>query len=64
MKIVIIRKDRRVDGRHGGGGIYVRANLNFKIRNDLQSEILESLTVEIIKPPIKVNLGEHLVQSS
>ena len=64
MKIVIIRKDRRVDDRHGGGGIYVRANLNFKIRNDLQSEILESLTVEIIKPPIKVNLGEHLVQSS
>ena len=47
----IIRKDRRVNGRHGGGVcIYVRANLNFKIRNDSQSEILENLMVEIIKP--------------
>ena len=50
----IIRKDRRVNGRQGGGVcIYVRANLNFKIRNDLQSEILENLIVEIIKPQSK-----------
>ena len=28
----IIRRDRSVNGRHGGGiSIYVRANLNFKI---------------------------------
>ena len=37
----------------GGVCIYVRANLIFKIRNDLQSEILENLIVEIIKPQSK-----------
>ena len=47
----IIRRDRSVNGRHGGGiCIYVRANLSFKIRTELQSEILENLIVEIIKP--------------
>ena len=50
----IIRRDRSVNGRHGGGiCIYVRANLNFKISTELQSEILENLVVEIIKPQPK-----------
>ena len=52
--MTIIRRDRSVNGSHGGGVcIYVCANLNFKIRNDLQSEIFENLIVEMIKPQSK-----------
>ena len=46
----IIRRDRKVNGRKGGGVcLYVRSNINYKIRYDLQSEILENLIVEITK---------------
>ena len=36
----IIRKDRKGNGRHAGGGvcIYVRCNLNYKIRDDFSSQ--------------------------
>ncbi len=41
----------REDGRHGGGVcIYVRYNLNYKICEELSSDELEYLTVEITKP--------------
>ena len=37
----IVRKDRKTNGRHGGGVcIYVRCNLNYKIREDLSSDQL------------------------
>ncbi len=49
----IIRRDRRTNGRHGGGiCIYIRSNINYKIRHDLQSETLEN-RVEIKKPRSK-----------
>ena len=42
-----------MNGRNGGGVcIYIRCNLNFKLRDDL-TEILEYLTVEIKKPRSK-----------
>ena len=41
----IIRRDRRTNGRHGGGiCIYIRNNINYKIRHNPQSEILRNLT--------------------
>ena len=47
----IVRKDRKINGRHGGGVcIYIRCNLNYKICKDLSSDELEYLTVEITKP--------------
>jgi exonuclease III len=50
----IIRRDRKVNGRKGGGVcLYIRSNINYKIRYDLQSEILETLIVEIAKPRSK-----------
>ena len=50
----LVRRDRIVNDRNGGGVcIYIRCNLNFKIRDDLISEILENLTVEIKKPRSK-----------
>ena len=46
----ITRKDRKVNGRNGGGiCMYVRCNLNYKIRDDLSTENLECLVLEIIK---------------
>ena len=37
----IVRKDRKINGRHGGGVcIYVGCNLNYKIREDLSSDQL------------------------
>ena len=43
----LIRRDRLINGRRGGGVcIYIRSNLNFK-RHDLISETLENLIVEI-----------------
>ena len=42
-----VRKDRN---RHGGGVIfYIRNSINYKIRNDLDFDNLESITVEVIK---------------
>jgi exonuclease III len=47
----IARRDRPLNGRHGGGVcIFIKNNLNFRFRNDLQSENLELLAIEIIKP--------------
>ena len=44
----IIRKDRKINGRKGGGVcFYVRSNLNYKTREDLGTENLECLTLEI-----------------
>jgi hypothetical protein len=49
----IIRRDRSVNGRTGGGiCIYVRANINYKIRDDLHLEVLENLVLEIKKSKI------------
>ena len=50
----LVRRDRIINGRNGGGVcIYIRCNLNFKIRDDLTSEIIENLTVKIMKPRSK-----------
>ena len=47
----IIRKDRCINGRHGGGVcMYLRNNLNFSIRKDLMNDKLECLVIEISKP--------------
>ena len=47
----IIRKDRCINGRHGGGVyMYLRNNLNFSIREDLMNDKLECLIIEISKP--------------
>lgn len=44
----LIRKDSVRNGRNGGGVcFYVRCNLNYKIRDDLSSENLELLVLEI-----------------
>ena len=61
----IIGKDRYTNGGNGGGVcIYVRNNLNYRIRNDLINENLEFLMTEISKPrskPFLVVLGiDHL----
>ena len=46
-----VRKDRKVNGRHGGGVCtYLHTNLNYRIRNDLNNDHLECLFVEISKP--------------
>ena len=42
------RKDRSTNGRNGGGVcFYIRSNLNFQIREDLNMEELECLTLQI-----------------
>ena len=47
----LIRKDSVRNGRNGGGVcFYVRCNLNYKIRDDLSSENLELLVLEIPRP--------------
>ena len=53
----IVRTDCKVNGRNGGGVcIYLRTNLNYKIRNDLSNDKLECLTIEITKPRSKAFL--------
>ena len=48
----LVRRDRNINGRNGGGlCIYIRSNLNFHMRDDLNSKILENLTVEIKPVP-------------
>ena len=50
----IVRRDRKGNGRKGGGVcLYIRSNTNYKIRYDLQSEMLENLIMEITKPRSK-----------
>ena len=48
----IVRRDRI---SHNGGGVcfYIRSNLNYNIRQDLQHEKLEFLAVEINNPHSK-----------
>ena len=47
----VVRKDRRVNGRKGGGVcVCLRTNLNYRIRDDLNNDDLECLIVEIRKP--------------
>ena len=47
----LVRKDRKINGRNGGGVcIYLRTNLNYRIRDDLNNDELECLFVEISKP--------------
>ena len=47
----IVRKDRKINGRNGDEVCtYVRINLNYRIRNDLNNDLLECLFVEISKP--------------
>ena len=47
----IVRRDRRVNGRKWGVVcLYLRTNLNFRIRDDLNNENLEYLFVEISMP--------------
>ena len=44
----IVRRDRKVNGRNGGGVcIYIRSNINYQVRDDLHSATLENLVVEI-----------------
>ena len=46
----LIRMDRVRNGRNGGGVcFYVRCNLNYKIRDELSSENLELLVLEITR---------------
>lgn len=47
----IVRKDRN---RHGGGvAIYIRNSINYKVRDELMQDNLETITVEICKPKSK-----------
>ena len=53
-----VRKDRRVNGRKGGGVcIYLRTNLNYRIRDDLNNDDLECLIVEISKRTLPAHLA-------
>ena len=47
----VVRKDRSVNGRSGGGGvcIYLQSNINYQIRDDLGDDQLECIVVEIIR---------------
>ena len=52
----IVRKDRRVNGRKGGGVcIYLCTNLNYRIRDDLNNDDLESRDHqgERVNPPYR-----------
>ena len=46
----IIRDDRKINGRKGGGVcIYIRCNLNYTLRDDLEVENLETLVIQVNK---------------
>ena len=46
----IIRRDRLTNGRFGGGVcFYIRSNISYCIRTDLDSELLEIISIEILK---------------
>ena len=50
------KSNRRKHKSGGGVGIFIKSNLNFKLRNDLQSaapDIYESIFIEIIQPSSK-----------
>ena len=50
----VIRRDRTVNGRFAGGVcFYIRSEINYVVREDLNSKLLEILSVEIHKPNAK-----------
>lgn len=50
----LIRRDRVVNGRNGGGvAFYVRSNISYVIRDDLNIAELQNLSTEIRKPRSK-----------
>ena len=50
----IIRNDRKINGRKGGGVcIYVRCKITYILRDDLEIEKLESLVIQVNKPRSK-----------
>ena len=50
-KVEVVRKDRSVNGRSGGGVcMYLRNNINYQIRDDLCDGQLECVVIEIIRP--------------
>ena len=47
----VVRRDRCHNGRHGGGVcIFIKNNLNFRIREDFSKDNLEFLAIEVCKP--------------
>ena len=50
------RKDRRRDGGLGGECIYIRNNLVFNRRSELESDDLEFLAIDILLPKTKLIL--------
>ena len=50
----VIRWDRTVNGRFGGGVcFYIRSDINYAVREDLNNLLLEILSIEIRKPNSK-----------
>ena len=50
----VIRCDRTVNGRFGGGVcFYIRSDINYAVREDLNNQLLEILSIEIRKPNSK-----------
>ena len=47
----IVRKDRNRNG--GGVALYIRNVIDYKIRNDLMNENLETITIEVCPPKAK-----------
>ena len=44
----IIRRDRSTNGRFGGGVcFYIRSNISYSVRTDLESQLLEIISIEI-----------------
>ena len=44
----VVRKDRNRNG--GGVALYIRNVIDYKIRNDLMNEKLETITIEVCPP--------------
>ena len=50
----VIRCDRTVNHRFGGGVcFYIRLDINYVVREDLDNQLLEILSIEIRKPNSK-----------
>ena len=46
----IIRHDRSTNGRFGGGVcFYIRSNISYSVRTDLDSQLLEIISIDIRK---------------
>ena len=46
----IIRRDRSTNGRFGGSVcFYIRSNISYSVRSDLDSQLLEMMAIEIRK---------------